>query len=297
MSEHHPRFTAADLSVAALMDVLWGLNIIAMKVTVGATGAFSSGAVRMVALTLVLSPWLKAVPGRTRALIWLGLLNGGMFLLFMNLALKISDNVGALAIAGQMSIPISVVMGITILGERVTPLRVGGIVLAFMGVAMLVFDPRIVHELPGLILMVCAATCWAGSTLLQRRLAGTPVLTMYAWTGLMGMVLFLPLSLVIEPGVLAATPRLGWQPIAWFLFSVLGSTLMGQGGLAWLLRRHPVSSVIPLTVGATVVSVGASHVFFGTPLTPIMILGGLVALIGVLVVTRSSPAPIIPIEV
>jgi O-acetylserine/cysteine efflux transporter len=290
------RLGLVDSGVAVGMNILWGLNIVAMKVTVGATAPFMAGSIRLAAVFLICLPFMRRIPGRTRMLALLGLINGGIFVLFFNLSLKVATNVGALAIAGQLSVPISVILGVVLLGERIALFRVGGIVLAFAGVAMLVFDPRIARELPGLLLMICAATSWATSSLLQRRLAGVPVLTMYGWTGLMGLLLLLPLSLLTEPQALARAANLGWQPIAWFAFSIFGSTLLGQGGLAWLLGRHPLTTIMPLTLLATVVSVLASHFFFATPITGTMIIGGLVALCGVVIVTVAAPRPVPPIE-
>lgn len=297
--QHQPtRLGPADYTVALAMNLLWGLNIVATKVCVTATAPFMAGSIRLAAVGLICLPWLKPPRGRAGKLALLGLLNGGLFVIFMNFALSVATNVGALAIAGQLSVPISVVLGVAILGERLNRAQVGGLVMAFGGVALLVFDPRIVNELPGLLLMVVAASCWAASTLLQRQLAGTPVLTMYAWTGVMGFALLLPLSLVSEPQAPARVLHLAWGPIAWFAFSVLGSTLLGQGGMAWLLRRHAMSMVTPLVMLSAVVSVAASRLYFGTPVTLLMVVGGIATLVGIIVVTlfAASPVPVPPIE-
>ena len=74
----------------------------------------------------------------------------------------------------------------------------------------------------------------------------------------------------------------------WIAFSALGSTLIGSGGMAWLLQRHPVTSVIPVTLGAPVIGVVASSIVFGNPLTPVMVLGGTIALAGVAIVTMRT---------
>lgn len=290
------RLSPQDYLVAIGMNILWGLNIVGMKVTVGATAPFMAGAVRFAVITLVCLPWLKPIPGKTRLLMLLGLIYGGAFVIFMNLALHSADNVGALAIAGQLSSPIGVLLGVLVLGERIGLKRIGGLALAFGGVAMLVFDPRIVHEVPGMLLMIGAATCFATGTLIQRHLAGTPVMTMYGWTGVMGLIVLAPLSLALEPAGLTRALHMGWQPIAWFGFSIFGSTLMGQGGLAWLLSRHPLSTIMPMILLSTLVSVIASHFYFGTIITPIMAIGGLIALAGVLIVATATSRPLPPID-
>ncbi|WP_246152693.1 DMT family transporter [Sphingomonas montanisoli] len=280
-------FGALDLSVAAAMNILWGMNIIAMKVTVGALAPFTAGAARLAIVGLICAPWMRPPQGRVKSLALFGLITGGLFLLFLNLALKVSTNVGALAIVGQMAVPIALVLGAVILKERMSRAQLAGIAVAIVGIVVLMFDPRIFGELPGLLLMLLAATMWGTSSLVQRQLAGVPVLTLYFWTGLMGTALLLPMSLVLEPGVLAKLPGLPAAPLAWLAFSVLGATLAGQGGMAWLLGRHPLSAVMPLTLAAPVVSVAASHWMFGTPVTASMVIGGLMTLAGVVIVTMA----------
>jgi O-acetylserine/cysteine efflux transporter len=52
-----------------------------------------------------------------------------------------------------------------------------------------------------------------------------------------------------------------------------------------LLQRHPVSAVVPLTLPTPVIAVIAAAIWFGTPMTPVMIAGGLLVLTGVAIVT------------
>ena len=53
-----------------------------------------------------------------------------------------------------------------------------GPMIVVLGVAILVFDPAVVHELPGIALTVLASAIWAISSLIQRNLKGVPVMTM-----------------------------------------------------------------------------------------------------------------------
>jgi len=48
--------------------------------------------------------------------------------------------------------------------------------------------------------------------------------------------------------------------------------------------------VIPLTLGAPVIAVVASSLVFATPITPIMVAGGTLALAGVAIVTMRTAA-------
>lgn len=286
--EKHHRLGPRDFAAAAGINLLWGLNIISVKMAVDATAPFAAGGLRQLVVLLVCLPFLRIVPGRMALLLWLGVLNGGVFLIFVNLSLLVADNVSALAIASQLGVPFSLILGVVFLGERIAAARLIGIGLAFGGVVLLVFDPDIAHELPGVLLTVASTLVWSVCALLQRQLAGVPVLTIYAWIGLFGAVILLPLSIAFEPDAFANLPNLALRDLGWIIFSAVGSTVLGQGGMAWLLQRHPLSTVLPLTLASPVIAVVASSLFFDTVLTPLMILGGIIAMSGVAIITLRS---------
>lgn len=279
------RFTSRDFAAAAVMNVMWGLNIIAVKMGVDATAPFTAAAIRQAIVLAVCLPFLRVVPGKMRELIGLGLLSGGAFYIFVNWSLAVATNVSALAIAGQVGVPFALILGIVFLGERIKRARLGGIALSFAGVALLVFDPQAGDDILGIALTACGSFIWAASSLIQRRLRGVPVLTIYAWMGLAGFLMLAPLALLLEPETVARIPALPVGAVGWLAFSAIGSTILGHGAMSWLLQRHPISTVTPLTLGAPVIGVVASSLFFATPLTPLMVTGGVIALAGVAIIT------------
>ena len=92
----------------------------------------------------------------------------------------------------------------------------------------------------------------------------------------------------MEPTAVTGLDAIPAKAFGLIAISAIGSTLIGQGGMAWLLQRHPVSAVVPMTLGAPVIAVIASSIVFAIPLTPIMILGGVVAMAGVAIVTMRT---------
>jgi O-acetylserine/cysteine efflux transporter len=282
------RFDARDLSVAIVINIVWGLNIVAVKLSLDAIPPFSAALLRQAIILLACVAFLKIIPGRMPALLALGFVAGGVFLIFTNLSVLATTNLGALAIAGQLGAPFALILAVIVLGERIGLPRLAGIVLAMAGCAMLAFDPAIAEESVGLLLMIAASFLWAVGSLLQRQLAGVPVRTIYAWVGLVGVAVLTPIALVFEPDALRDIGHVPPLALGGIVFSALGSTLLGHGGLSWLLQRHPVSAVIPLTLLAPVISVVASALVFETPITPIMVAGGALALAGVAIVTMRT---------
>jgi O-acetylserine/cysteine efflux transporter len=278
-------FTARDLAIAAAMNLMWGLNLIAVKMGVDLTAPLTAGWLRQVMVLIICLPALKIIPGKMRELLLLGFLSGALFYIFINFSLAVSNNVSALAIAGQLGVPFSLILAIIFLGERVQKYRMIGMGLSFVGVILIVFDPAALDEGAGIALTAAGSLVWAICSLIQRRLIGVPVLTIYAWVGLIGSIILLPIAYFVEPESLKSVPQLPLSTFGWILFSALGSTVIGQGAMSLLLQRHPVSSVVPLTLLTPVISVIVAAYYFKTPLTPIMIIGGLIVMAGVAIVT------------
>ncbi|MBK9589531.1 MAG: EamA family transporter [Sphingomonadales bacterium] len=282
----HPEgLTARDILIACVMNIMWGLNLIAVKMGVDLVSPLTAAWLRQAMVLAICLPALKIIPGKMRELLLLGVLSGALFYIFVNLSLAVSDNVSALAIAGQLGVPFSLIMAILFLGEKIHGPRMIGIGLAFGGVVMLVFDPAAAHEQMGMALTAASCLIWAFCSLIQRRLIGTPVLTIYAWVGLMGTTILFPIALYFEPESFSGVADIPLSTFGWILFSALGSTVVGQGAMSFLLQRHPVSSVIPLSLVSPVIAVVASSLYFGTKLTSLMIIGGVIVMMGVAIVT------------
>jgi O-acetylserine/cysteine efflux transporter len=277
--------TARDWTIAAVMNLMWGLNLIAIKEGVNHISPLSAAWIRQTIVMLVCLPALRIIPGKMREILWLGLLSGVIFYIIVNLSMTVSTNVGALAIAGQLAAPLSVILAVIFLKERIHKYRIAGMALAFFGVALLVFDPAAATERAGLALTALGAVIWAVCSLIQRRLAGVPVMAIYAWLGLVGSLGLLPIALYFEPEQMAALPSVPLSSFGWVLFSALGSTVIGQGAMSLLLQRHQLSTVVPLTLVNPVIAVVASSYYFGTAITPIMMIGGVIVMIGVAIVT------------
>nr|WP_198148492.1 DMT family transporter [Sphingomonas sp. Y57] len=274
-----------DIATSLVMSLLWGLNIIAVKIALTGLGPLTTATARLLVVLLLCVAWLKPVRGSTGTLILLGL-NYGFIFALVSLSLSLAENVGALAIASQLSVPIAVILGVLFLDERPTAMQVAGILLALAGVSLMLFDPRIADDLPGLALMSLNAALLAVASLLQRRLGGVAVPNTLAWSGLMGSAILVPLALGVEPDgpVRLAHMRPG---VAFALaFSALGSTLVAPACMAWLLQRHHVSIIMPLSLASTLVTVAAAHILLGTPVTVLMILGGGISLVGFLFIMR-----------
>ena len=275
----------AHLAFIALIDLIWAFNIVAIKYAVEVVQPITAVLLRYAIVLLVCLPWLRWLPGRMGTILITGVIGGALYFGLGGISFAVADNVSALAIAGQLGVPFSLMLAVIFLKERIHWPRIVGVTLAFGGVVILGFDPAIVHERLGLALTVIASFLWAVSSLLMRHLKGVPALTIHAWLALVSLPLLGIASLIYEPGELARVGQLPVATVGWLAYSAIGASVVGHAGMSWLLQRYPVTVVSPLTLPTPLMSVGFGVIVLGTPLTPQMMLGGAVALIGVAIIT------------
>ncbi len=277
--------TPAHLALILFIDVIWAFNIVAVKVAVTDAQPLTAVLLRYAIVLAVTLPWLRWLPGRMTDVLVTGVTAGALFLGLGGLSFQLADNVSALAIAGQLGVPFSLLLAIVIYREPVHWPRLTAVALCFAGVAVMGFDPAIAHERLGLVLTIASALAWAAGNLMFRNLKGVPVLTIHAWLAFVSLPLLAVASLVFEPGALAHVPELPLRTWGWLAYSGIASSLIGHGGMTYLFQRYPVSVVSPLTLPTPLLSVIVAVIVFDNPITIQMLIGGALTIVGVAVIT------------
>jgi O-acetylserine/cysteine efflux transporter len=273
------------LAFLLMINLLWGINIVPTKWLLTELPPLTAAVLRFALVLLICLPWLRWLPGQMPRILAIGALSGGLMFGINNIAFAIADNVSSLAIAGQLGVPFSLLLAIFFLGERIRWIRALGIVLAFTGVVFLVFDPHAFDDRVALSLGVLGAFVYAVGTILTRQLRDIPALTLQAWTGVASLPPLLAASLIFEPGSFAAVPALSLRGWGSLVFVALAGSIIGHAGVSWLLQRYSVQLIAPVLLLAPLIGVIASTLVLGNPLTPLMILGGLITLAGVGIIT------------
>ncbi|WP_395711158.1 DMT family transporter [Reyranella sp.] len=171
-------------------------------------------------------------------------------------------------------------------GRRLPALGWTGIAIAFAGVVVVVnnslsaWTPS-AGSLDGVGLWLLAAFAWAlyveHGAPYNLRLGALPVM---AWTTLIGSLLLMPIALLFDS--LGEFARLDNRLLGYWLYTAIFPVGVAFLGLTVGLERLGVSRVMVYMYLIPIAGVGLSAAFFGDPLTPSRILGGLVVLLGVI---------------
>ena len=171
-------------------------------------------------------------------------------------------------------------------GRRLSALGWLGIVIAFAGVVLVVNNSlaRLTLDLgniDGALFWMMSAFAWAlyvdRCAPYNARLGNLRVI---AWTTLMGGVLLTLLSLCFDsPEEFARLTGAQW---GYWLYTAIFPVGVAFLGLSFGFERLGVSHTMVYMYLMPVAGVGLSAAFFGDPLTPARVLGGLIVLLGVI---------------
>ena len=273
-----------DLALLVGMNLIWGLNLIASKVGVGQFPPIFFTALRFGSLALFLLPMLRIHRGQMANLAAAAMLTGPATFALLFAGIYLAEDAATVAVASQMSVPFSTLMSIWFLGETIRWRRTLGIVLAFAGIVIISFDPRVFAYWEGLALVVCSSFVSSLGLIFLKRLKGIRPLELQSWVAVVGGTVLLMLSLTLEGGQMDAVRNANWEGWAALFFTTIMSSLIAHTAWYYLVGRYPVTSLSPLTLLSPLFGIFFGVTLLHDQLTARMLAGGTVTLIGVLIV-------------
>lgn len=293
-STHHHWLKLHHLALLVFINLIWGLNLLTAKWGVREIPPILFASFRLGFMLLVCLPWLRWFPGQMRTLLLVALLTGAGGFGLLALGLGLSKDVSTVAIFTQLVVPFSTLLSVLMLGEVIHWRRKTGIALAFIGVFIIGFDPRAFSYLSGLICIVLQCLSAALGMVYVKRLRGINPMQLQAWISVMALPVMLLLSLLLEHDQMSALQSASYAAWGAVLFAAVGSSLIGQTGFFYLLKRYPVSSVAPLTVLSTIFGMIAGVLINHDVLTGRMLIGGVLTLVGVLIIELRTQINVVP---
>jgi len=277
--------SAPHLLLMLAINLLWGMNFVAVAIAVEHIPAIFTNALRFSLVLLLLLPYLRRVPGQMGFLLAIAFIMGVAHFGSIFLAVGIAEDIAPIAVAAQTNVPLATLLAVLVLGERIGVWRSGGVVLSFIGVIVMGLEPSGLGQVDALALVLFSALAYAVAAILMRRIRGASPMTVQAWTALAAVPGSLLLSLGLEQGQLTALEAAPWTSLVGVVYTAVAASIIGHGGMYYLLQRYPVSTVTPFLLLAPLFAVLSAILILGERLEPQEIVGGLLTLAGVLVIT------------
>ena len=274
-----------DFGLMALVCFFWATNNVVSKYVVSILDVppLFYAFVRFAILAAVTLPFLFPMPRpRWRIIAVALLMGGGNFTLFF-IGLKYSTPSSS-AIVLQLGMPITTLLSVLILGEKIRWRRGIGILLTFVGAMTVMWNPDGFLFSPGLLMIAGAAFMGSLGAVMMKQLEGVKPLTYQAWVGFVSVWPLALLTVWFEPGNVDAAIAAGWPFAAAILFSALIVSLGTHTAYYVLVQRHEANLIAALTLMTPLMTIAMGVALLGDPFGPRMVLGTILALTGVLII-------------
>ena len=284
----------------ATIYVVWGSTYLAIRVMVetmppllGAGVRFAlAGAAFWLALRLAAERERLRVNGRQlagAALMGLLLPVGGNGLVTVA-EQDVPSGLAALIIG---CVPLWVVLMRRAHGERVPRITAAGVLVGFIGLAVLVLPGDRPGDAPlwGLLLLVGASLSWAAGSFYSGRIPQPPdAFAATAWQMLLGGAVMVVLGLLVGEGAdlhLSAFSARSLSAFAYLVVAAVGAFT----AYVWLLRNAPISTVATYAFVNPVIAIFLGWIVLSEEVTPTTLIGAVAIVASVASVVRRESRP------
>lgn len=274
-----------DFGLLMAMCVVWAVNNIISKYVVSDLDVppLFYAAARFAIVAAMLVPFLRPAPKPMWRLVLTAFLMGGGNFGLMFVGLKYSTASTA-AVVLQLGMPITLILSMIFLGERVRWRRGLGIALTFAGVLTVMWNPAGFTLSAGL-LLVAGATVMSGiGVILTKQIEGMRPITFQAWVGLVSVLPMALLSAWLEPGQVDKALAAGLPFWAALVFSAVVVSVGAHTLYVTLLQRYEANLISALILVTPLATIGLGVAVLGEPFGPRLAIGSVLALVGVLII-------------
>ncbi|WP_420472116.1 DMT family transporter [Brevundimonas sp. FT23042] len=285
-----PHSPLSPLEIAAIVAiiVIWGVNNAAAKVATEVLPPLMTGALRFAIAALCLIPFVRPPFPNWKSLLLIVCIGGPLHYGLVYLAFWLAHDVSPVSVATQLWVPFTALFAFLVLGEKLSAGALIGMGVAFLGVGWMTLDAHAIEDWKAVAVGVAAAAAWAMTTVIARRTTSIPPLKMQGLLALVALPSLAFGSAFFERDQLEAVKATGplvWACLLWagVVSSVLATTLV-----FWLVQKRPAGRVTPYLLATPVVSILIGWSLMGDVLTPQILTGAALTLVGVAVVAAAE---------
>jgi drug/metabolite transporter (DMT)-like permease len=275
-----------DFSLLLLVCFGWAAHTIISKIVVSGMEIppLFYAAIRYALVAVFAVPWLLPMPKpRWRILLVGFLMGGGGFALFF-IGIKTASPSSS-AVVQQLGLPMTALLSMVLLGERIQLKRGLGMVLTFLGAVLVMWDPNGLAVSGGLVFIAIGVFAGSVASVMMKQIDGVRPLQFQAWVGLTSVIPLSLLSVTFESGQLTRASEAGWLFAAAVLFSALFVSMLTHTIYYGLILRHPASLIAPLMLMSPLMTVALGILITGDKFDARTTFGSALALTGVLVIS------------
>lgn len=277
-----------DLAVAIFVITIWGLNFVVVKLGLEEMPPFLFMMLRFAVVAAILVPFVRWPKGKFWPLLAYATVLGTIHFSLMFNAINHID-ASTVALLSQLNTPFAVLISALFFRDYPGWRRILGIVIAFAGCAIIAGEPRFDDDIAAILMVVGGTLAWAVAAAQVKWIGEINPFALNGWMALMAAPQLALITYIAEDGQWQALSEVSIQGVGAVLYQSVMVVIVGYGLWYGLIKRYPLSRVIPLTLLLPLIGVAGGTTLLGEALTWAMIWGGLLIVIGVgIVVLRQA---------
>jgi len=271
--------------------VIWGTTAIGIKVALETYPPFILSVGRWLISLAIMLPMMRRFgirPILDRRTFVLGLFGILGFNAFFTLGLERTTAANGSLINGALPVVVAF-LSFVFLGERLAPIRISGIVISMIGVAVTVLGATLDASVLGNVLILGAVLSWAIYTIYNReRMKGENTMGIIAGSALFGVAMMIPLAAIEWAQETPEAPTL--KLVAIILYLSLGPAMAANYMWVFALTRVPASQAAVFSNLTPIVGIVLAGLILDEPITVYHVVGSILVIAGVLLTTwRRQP--------
>lgn len=278
------------ISAAILVAMCWGGNFSASKFAMMDFPPFLTILLRFVLLAVMLAPfmWRYQLP-RWRDMLFLTVSNIILHFMLIFWAMYQGLNITSAIVATQLGVPFSCMLAATVFKDYLGPWRSFGLAVAFVGVVVVAGSPNAAAHGGPFVVAIGGAFAWAAANIYLKKMRPEPVLSLLFWPAMLSLPMLTAITLLFEENHLEVIRNAHTSAWLGICYSAVFSSLVGYGLWNWLMKKYPLTHVVPYSLLAPIAGIGCGVWIFDEPLGWKIIAGSVMTIVGVGIITLRRP--------
>jgi len=244
---------------------------------------------RMGLVLIILLPfWKFKMPEKKylKSLIFFSLSMGVMVYVFMNLSLYYSTLISPIILGSQLAIPFGILASAFMLNENISKKKWLLILISFIGVLIIFFDPKLADNYVGLFFASLMAFFFGLAQVYSRELKELDTSLINASVGLFGFIFLMIISSFIEGDTLNNIKSINLE--SWMLISYqsIVVSLCAHLLMFYLYKFYTVGKIFPFYSLFPIFGIVLSFIVFGEVPSILFLIGGLIVISSVILLHK-----------
>ena len=244
---------------------------------------------RMGLVLIILIPfWRFKIPDKKYfpSLIAFSISMGVMVYVFMNLSLYHSTIISPIIVGSQLAIPFGILASAIMIGENISKNKWILIFIAFIGILIIFFDPKLNDNFLGLFFASLMALFFGLAQVYSRQLKDLDTSLINSSIGLFGFIFLFIISYFIEGDTISNFKLISLE--SWLLISyqAVVVSLCAHLLMFYLYKFYTVGQIFPFYSLFPIFGIILTFLVFGEVPTTLFILGGIIVITSIFLLSK-----------